>query len=136
MARELEAWGVRVEITDRSKADSNVKKAFIKNNSLGAILNLRNSINPDQKFTVKLEVDIKPPIGAKFENRLCEFPTDFYVVCHDAENLFAGKIHALLCRQFIKGRDWYDFSRYLSWKTEINLTLLRNALKQVGSLLA
>jgi len=32
----------------------------------------------------------------------------------DPASLFAGKIHALLCREYLKGRDWYDFVWYTS----------------------
>ncbi len=129
---ELAAWGVNAEVTDRSKADSAVKKAFIKTGSLGLVLKLNNPIDSKQKFLVKLELDVNPPLGAKVENRLCPFPVDFSVVCHDMPSLFAGKIHALLCRKYVKGRDWFDFARYLGWKTKINLTFLGNALAQFG----
>ena len=46
---------------------------------------------------------------------------------------FAGKCHALLCRKYEKGRDWFDFLWYLSKKTAINSLLLKNSLYQLGS---
>jgi hypothetical protein len=46
--------------------------------------------------------------------------------------LFAGKCHALLCRKYVKGRDWFDFVWYISQKVPINLLLLKNALFQTG----
>jgi hypothetical protein len=44
----------------------------------------------------------------------------------------ALKIHALLCRGFLKGRDWFDFSWYVSRDIAPNLALLRSALVQTG----
>src|SRR3546814_7531806 len=44
----------------------------------------------------------------------------------------ALKIHALLCRGFLKGRDWFDFSWYVAKAVTLNLALLRNALIQAG----
>src|SRR3546814_16786238 len=45
---------------------------------------------------------------------------------------FALKIHALLCRGFLKGRDWFDFSWYVAKGVTLNLALLSNALIQAG----
>lgn len=42
------------------------------------------------------------------------------------------KLHALLCREYIKGRDWYDFTWYVTRKTLVNFKLLNNALQQQG----
>jgi hypothetical protein len=48
--------------------------------------------------------------------------------------LLAGKLHAILQRPYLKGRDLYDLIWYLSdrnWPPP-NLTLLNNALAQTG----
>jgi hypothetical protein len=53
---------------------------------------------------------------------------------HDRASLLAGKLHALLNRPYVKGRDVYDLLWYLSdpgWP-EPNLVLLNNALEQTG----
>ena len=50
LTEELFAWGIELEVVDRSKANSNVKKAFLKTDSLGAVLELRHPLNPKQKF--------------------------------------------------------------------------------------
>ena len=130
LKEEMESWGLTVEITARSKVEDVVKKAFLKESSLGALLSLEVPIHPQQKCTLKLEVDSNPPASAQIESKLCEFPTDFYVTCHDLSSMFAGKMHALLTRNYIKGRDWYDLIFYLSRRTTINLPFLRNALLQ------
>jgi hypothetical protein len=38
----------------------------------------------------------------------------------------------LLCRKYVKGRDWYDFVWYASRKVSPDFGLLRNALFQQG----
>ena len=45
---------------------------------------------------------------------------------------FAGKMHALLCRQYLKGRDWFDFVWYVGERVGINHALLSAALDQQG----
>lgn len=53
---------------------------------------------------------------------------------YDKSSLLAGKLHALLTRKYVKGRDVYYLMWYLSDRTwpEPNLLLLNNALKQTG----
>ena len=54
-------------------------------------------------------------------------------MCHqDLSSNFALKIHALLCRTYLKGRDWYDFSWYVTQKIPPNLPHLQAALYQYG----
>ena len=45
---------------------------------------------------------------------------------------FILKIHALLCRPYLKGRDWFDFSWYVTQGAQVNLPHLRAALVQWG----
>jgi hypothetical protein len=129
---ELSTWGLEVELVNRSKLSSAVQKAFLKVSSLGVELRLVSPLPAGQKFNVKIELDTNPPLGATCQSRLCEYPVDFYVVCHDEPTLFSGKIHALLCREYIKGRDWFDLLFYLTRKTRFNLPYLINALLQTG----
>lgn len=55
-------------------------------------------------------------------------PTEFGL--QDLPSNFALKIHALLCRPYIKGRDWYDFNWYIKQKVSPNLPHLEAALNQ------
>mgnify|MGYP000948782568 FL=1 len=48
------------------------------------------------------------------------------------ESSFALKLHALLCRSYVKGRDWYDFVWYVTRKIRPDLALLEHALDQQG----
>jgi len=134
IAEELGIYGYDFEISDRTRPDRAVQKAFLKDDSLGKVLRLgfRARTGPMRKIRIKLEVDTNPPEGSGFEVKYLDFPFVSSMTLHDAPSLFAGKIHALLCRQYIKGRDWYDFIWYTSAQTEINLTLLSAALDQTG----
>ncbi len=42
------------------------------------------------------------------------------------------KLHALLCRPYVKGRDWYDFVWYVARGTRPDSDLLRHAALQQG----
>lgn len=131
---ELEAYGYHLEIKDRSSSESAVKKAFIKDDSLGNVLQLSfaSRRGPRKKIRVKLEVDTNPPSGSRSELRYHDFPFVASVVVQDRPSLFAGKLHALLCREYVKGRDWYDFLWYTAQRSEINYELLLSALEQTG----
>ena len=87
---------------------------------------------PEQKLAVKLEIDTRPPAGARCERRIVTRHETFLLQHHDLPSLFAGKLHAVLTRPYAKGRDLYDLVWYLSQRPPIapNLTLLQNALDQ------
>lgn len=131
---ELEAYGYRIEISDRSSPDSAVKKAFIKDDAVGKVLqfSLAGHRGPLSKVRVKIEVDANPPAGSGSELRYHDFPFVVSVAVQDRPSLFAGKIHALLCREYVKGRDWYDFLWYTAQRSEVNYGFLSSALAQTG----
>jgi len=134
LGKELAAYGYGLEAQDRSKAARAVRTAFVKDDSLGDLLRLsyKPPTGPLRKMRIKLEVDTNPPAGASFETKYLDFPFPSAVCVLDLASLFAGKIHALLCREYLKGRDWYDFVWYTARKTPVNHGLLSSALAQVG----
>ena len=134
LSEELQAYGYNVDITDRSRTDITVRKAFIKDDSIGKVLQLNHAgkAGPSRKIRIKLEVDTNPPAGSETEIKYLDFPFVSSVTVQDKPSLFAGKVHALLCREYIKGRDWYDFLWYTSGGIKINFKFLASALKQQG----
>lgn len=134
MADEFSAYGYDIEIDDRSKADTTIKKAFLKDDSIGKVLSLRYPVlnGVRKKIKIKVEVDSNPPAGATIVTKYLDFPQAFSIQCKDLASLFAGKCHALLCRTYIKGRDWYDFVWYMARNAAVNYVLLQNALMQQG----
>jgi len=130
---ELKIYGYDIEWRDRSNANQNVKKAFLKDDSIGAILSFDYpNILHLKKIKVKLEIDVNPPKMATSEIKYLDFPLAFSVRVQTLPSSFAGKIHALLCREYVKGRDWYDFVWYVSQHSQVNYILLQNALQQTG----
>ncbi len=90
------------------------------------------SAHPGEAVAVKVEVDTNPPAGAVLATSIVRRHVTLQLQHHDPASLLAGKLHALLQRPYVKGRDLYDLLWYLSdpnWP-EPNLTLLNNALRQ------
>ncbi|PIU58499.1 MAG: hypothetical protein COS89_00075 [Deltaproteobacteria bacterium CG07_land_8_20_14_0_80_38_7] len=131
---EFNAYGIELTVEDRSKANETVKKAFLKNASIGKILLLKHPKQDgiSKLIKIKFEVDINPPNGSGFETKYLNFPYPFPITTQDMPSLLAGKSHALLCREYTKGRDWYDFAWYAGRKTGLNYNFLSNALNQIG----
>lgn len=131
---EFEAFGLSLEVKDRSEVPNIVKKAFLKESSFGKVLQLAYARDRSdaQAIQIKLEVDTNPPLGSDFETKLVDFPTPFSIIAQTMPSLFAGKIHALLCREYVKGRDWYDFTWYVTRNSSVNYAVLQQALFQLG----
>ena len=132
----LEQYGYSVELQDKSRADDAVKKAFIKDDSIAKVLKLAyaNRQGTQRKVRIKLEIDTNPPGSGEFESAFIGFPAPSSITTETLPTLFAGKSHALLCRKYEKGRDWYDFLWYLGNKIPVNYNRLRAALDQTVSL--
>lgn len=129
----LTEFGLQSELLDKSRMDRNIREALLKNDSVGRQLNLK-FIDSRNRATlkIKLEIDINPPVGSGFAYTYLDFPLDFEVCHQDLPSNFALKIHALLCRPYLKGRDWYDFSWYIRQSIQPNLPHLEAAIDQTG----
>jgi predicted nucleotidyltransferase component of viral defense system len=110
---EFSAFGFEVTLSVKEKSiRSEVESAFLKKTSSLYDLNISGRKN----VKIKFEVDKDPPLGFATEERLLIQPYSFYTKCFALPDLFAGKMHALLFRQWknrIKGRDWFDFEWYV-----------------------
>jgi predicted nucleotidyltransferase component of viral defense system len=129
----LREFGMQAEALDKSRMDQRIRRAVLKDSSVANQLDLsfyRGHAN--QKLKIKLEIDIEPPAASGFVYSYLDFPLDFEVCQQDLPSNFALKIHALLCRDYIKGRDWYDFSWYVRQDVAPNLPHLSAALNQFG----
>lgn len=134
LALEFASYDLNLETKDRSQANSTIRKAFLKEDSFGKVLQLTYARNAAdvQKVIIKLEIDTNPPAFANTESVLVRFPFPFSVRSYDLPSLCAGKCNALLCREYIKGRDWFDFLWYVSREIKPNLKLLSSSLNQNG----
>ena len=132
--RDCAEEGIEFEIQDRSAAASAVRKAFLKTDSIGKVLTLGLPYgrHTRRKIRVKLEIDTNPPEGSSFETSYLSFPALAPLAVQSLSSGFATKAHALLCRTYTKGRDWYDLTWYGHRRIEPDLPLLGNALSQLG----
>lgn len=127
---EFTAQGMSVSIKTKVKSvQSNIESAFLKSETLWSELVLETvlpqfGLKETIGLKIKIEVDTKPPLGFETEEKLLLKPFSFYVKCFVLEDLFAGKMHALLFRKWgnnVKGRDWYDMEWYIRRGTSLNL---------------
>lgn len=132
--REFEALGRIVTITKKDKRSfGKVESAFLKDNT--EVVNLQ--FQTEKSLKIKIEVDTYPPLGFAAEQRLLVQPYPFYTRCIVPSDLFAGKIHALLFRQWksrVKGRDWYDFEWYIRNNVPLHFEHLQERVRQCNDL--
>lgn len=137
---ELKSLGLNFYVTEKVKTqNSNIQSAFLKGNTKEHILTFyENStdskfISKDEIIRIKFEIDVCPPVGATYETKFGLLPAPYQVRLYDLSSLFAGKIHACLCRNWksrVKGRDFYDYVFFLSIGAKVNLTNLKIKLVQ------
>ncbi len=143
---ELQSYGLNLVISTKVKSrESSINSAFVKGETKELMLTfypdevLAIQIGGGELVKVKFEVDIAPPPFAQFETKYKQLPIPYEVTLYDLPSLFAGKIHAVLCRSWkkrVKGRDLYDFAFYIARKTPVNLKHLNARLVDSGFLQA
>lgn len=142
LCRELDSFGLEVSFEPRARKEgSAIESAFLKANTLRQMIVVRASAGLTQRMhanevlKIKLEVDTDPPGGFETESRTVLLPIPFAVRTYSLPDLFAGKMHALLCRRWknrVKGRDWYDFIWYIGHHPQLRLSHLESSMRQSG----
>ena len=127
---DLKAQGY--ETTLKVSDQKTVHSAFVR--FPGLPYELKLSPLADEVLAVKIEIDTHPPEGVTLDTSLVHRHVLLNLQHHDRASLLAGKLHAILQRPFLKGRDLYDLIWYLSDKDwpDPNLVLLNNALSQTA----
>ena len=123
-----EGYTIELKISDQKTVHS----AFIK--FINLLFELGLSPHRDEKISIKLDVDTNPPAGVTLETTVVRRHVTLHLQHHDRASLLSGKLHAIIQREYHKGRDLYDLIWYLSdpeWP-DPNLVLLNNALAQTG----
>lgn len=132
LTQEFAALGFGIEISEKRKtAVTDIASAFLKKTASRYDI----KINSQRVLKIKLEVDTDPPLGFATEQRLLLQPYSCYVNCFALSDLFAGKAHALLFRQWqnrVKGRDWFDFEWYVRKGVPLNRQHLAIRANQSG----
>ena len=131
VATELESWGFSFEAESKSGGEATrIESAFLKGSTqlnllhIGAPAELARRLPQGQRLRIKLEMDLDPPPSATTEVRTQLLPSPYQVKLYDLPSLFAGKLHAVLCRGWksrVKGRDFYDFVWYVGRNIQPNL---------------
>ena len=142
LERETKGFGfdVRVERIDKA-IQTPVQSAFLKADTRNQLLvietgeEILKAIPKGQVLKIKLEVDTDPPPGFATQTRYLLQPIPFSVRAFVRPDLFAGKMHAILCRRWkgrVKGRDWYDLVWYAANHPELHLHHLEQRMRQTG----
>ncbi|OHD97439.1 MAG: hypothetical protein A3E21_00360 [Sulfurimonas sp. RIFCSPHIGHO2_12_FULL_36_9] len=136
----LKAFGFEVTIEIKEKNNSSaIASAFVKGNTIEHLININapkditNKIHRDQAVKIKLEVDTNPPLDFETANIIRLTPRPFSINAFTLPSLYAGKIHAILCRAWStrpKGRDWYDLVWYIANDVELDSIHLKARLSQ------
>ncbi|MCX6537847.1 MAG: nucleotidyl transferase AbiEii/AbiGii toxin family protein [Acidobacteria bacterium] len=140
---ELRAFGFDVRAHEKpgSTRRSAIHSAFLKTHTLRELVSINapetitRTIHRDQVLTIKIEVDTDPPPGFDTDVRYLLSPIPFAVRVYGLPDLFAGKMHALLCRRWktrVKGRDWYDLVWFAARHPELHLAHLEARMVQSG----
>lgn len=142
--RELESLGFSVSVESKEKKNPTpIRSAFIKSNTKELFIRIgvektdQKKLHSNAVVKIKLEVDTQPPLKFEKETKLIPFLGPFSITTMSLPDLFAGKMHALLFRDFsgwVKGRDWYDFTWFLSKQTPVSLVHLKERMIQLGHL--
>ncbi|WP_176736508.1 nucleotidyl transferase AbiEii/AbiGii toxin family protein [Oligoflexus tunisiensis] len=136
--QELRLYGFDARFeAKKDESDHIVGSAFVKQSTANGLLVIesRSRAQKSELLQVKLELDKSNPPGATFENKLLTQPEVFLIKTLDESSLFAGKMHAILARQFqnrVKGRDYFDLVFYIQKKIRLNMVYLEAKLRQSG----
>lgn len=141
---ELKLYGLESSIATKNKnIESNIKTAELQSNvkrqfiSINVPEKVSSQVHREKIINIKMEVDTNPPLNFSTESNAITQPVFFKVSSFTLEDLFAGKISALLSRQWknrVKGRDWYDYMWLIQKDVSIGITHLKERLEYNGFL--
>lgn len=139
---EFHSFGFEVSVEPRIKpATAAIQSAFIKAGTYQNMIaievpqNIRRVLHRNEVLKIKMEIDVDPPGSFSTEAKVLYQPIPFTVPVFSSPDLFAGKMHALLCRGWknrVKGRDWYDFVWYVGRGVRLNTRHLFERMVQSG----
>lgn len=141
---ELASFGFDVELESVKKTEqTGVESAFVKANTKTHFLKIESSrkfaqqTQSNERLQIKFEVDVDPVTSFERETKYLSQPIATPIVSLKREDLFAGKLHALLFREWkgrVKGRDFYDYAWYVSRGVAVRGEYFLEKAKQSGGL--
>jgi len=141
---EFEALGIKMTLRKKTKSQkSAIESAFLKNDTsihtldieIDDLSHILGGIHSGKKLKIKFEVDTNPPLKFQTTSHTMLLPTTFNIIAMTLPNLYAGKLHAVLFRNWktrVKGRDWYDFEWYVKRGIKVNLEHLQERMQESG----
>ena len=127
---EFRLAGHEVSITKKDKKIfGRVESAFLKENTEAYDIKFQTK----KTVKVKIELDTDPPLSFATEQLLLQQPYSFMTRCFTLPDLYAGKMHALVFRNWktrVKGRDWYDFEWYVRWNVPLDFKHLQERIRE------
>ncbi len=140
--KEIKAFGfdVNIEVKKKTKKSA-VQSAFLKAKTIEQLIlinapdEMTREIPRGQVIKIRLEVDTDPPTSFQTDAKYLLTPIPFSVRTVALPDLFAGKMHAVLCRQWknrVKGRDWYDLVWFVTYHPKLHLAHLEARMRQTG----
>ena len=142
LEKEFLSYGIQINIEAKEKDNQEIQSAFLKGNTLTLMMSFfpkseeAKKVVSNQKIKIKFEIDTDNPSGGVTEYKYKMLPSPYEIQVFDEATLFAGKIHAILFREYknhVKGRDYYDYLFYIGKGAKINLLYLQNKLKNTGT---
>lgn len=134
IVQEFKSLGRDVVITKKEKKNfGTVESAFLKDDTATYDVAFRT----EKSLKIKIEVDINPPLEFETEQKLLLYPFSFMTRCFTLSDLYAGKMHALIFRNWksrVKGRDWYDFEWYVRKGVALNFCHFQVRTKQFNGI--
>lgn len=122
--------GKDVVITKKEKLHfGRVESAFLKEDTAAYDI----AFQTEKTIKVKIELDTNPPLLFDTEQKLMMQPYSTMIRCLTLPDLFAGKMHALVFRNWktrIKGRDWYDFEWYIRHNIPLHFAHLQERIRE------
>ena len=122
--------GKDVVITKKEKLHfGRVESAFLKKDTAAYDI----AFQTEKTIKVKIELDTNPPLLFDTEQKLMMQPYSVMIRCLTLPDLFAGKMHALVFRNWktrIKGRDWYDFEWYIRHNIPLHFAHLQERIRE------
>ncbi len=134
---EIQSYGLTVSTKVREGTVGNIRTGDVRCNQREIVMNigfpegLVRRLHRDAVVKVKIDVNTEPPEGARYEKFAMNDPLNYYLCALDLPSMFAGKIGAVIARQWgnrIKGRDLYDYLWYLDNGIGINMEYMKSNL--------
>ncbi|MCD4774885.1 MAG: nucleotidyl transferase AbiEii/AbiGii toxin family protein [Candidatus Aegiribacteria sp.] len=128
LLRTCSNYGLDIELRAAGSEGLSIRKLLLIDSSiLGSYPDGRTPF-----LRIRLEADVNPPEGVQIRTAFIDFPIPFEVSVMELPSSFALKCHALLCRSWVKGRDWFDFLWFCSRDIYPEMDLLSAAIDQNG----